>query len=95
MRTFIIVVLIIIAAIYLGGAVNVGSRPLFAHIDSLIGAHVFMRIHYGLFFLIYRGEAAIESGLDKADEDIQDFSERPIGIDKKKKYRQLDEAAQE
>ncbi len=39
------VVLIAVLAFYLAGAVNVGGAPVLYHLDSVIGASVFMGIH--------------------------------------------------
>ncbi len=93
MRALIIVVIVVLAVIYIGGALKVGGAPIFGHIDSILGTGVLMKIHYSTFWLLYRGERTAESGLTKTREDIDQFKKTPVGIDKEKKYKQLDDAA--
>lgn len=93
MRWFIIVFGIIFLVIFVGGAINIGDKPIFGHIDSILGTTALMRLHQVTFFILYRGEGSIGEGIDRTDEDLRDFSERPLGIDKAKKYRTLDSAS--
>jgi succinate-acetate transporter protein len=92
MRALIITVVVILGIIFLGGAVNLGSAPLFGHIDAVLGANVLMPIHYGVFWLLYRGQATLANGTGRTRDNVREFEKRPIGIDKEKKYQQLDEA---
>jgi len=93
MRALILVVIIVLGIIFLGGAVNLGSAPLFTHVDSMLGTDALMQLHYGIFSMIYRGEKTVGSGLEQTKEDVKDFSKKPLGIDHQKKYRQLDDAS--
>jgi hypothetical protein len=93
MRWFIIVFGIIFFVVFIGGAINVGEKPIFGHIDSILGTTALMRLHYVTFSLLYRGEHSLGEGLDRTDEDLRDFSKRPMGFDKAKKYRTLDSAS--
>ena len=92
MRTYIMIIVLVVAVIFLGGVVNVGGRPIFAQIDRLIGANVLMTVHHGFFFFVESGEERVYSDLEKTGEDIREFSKKPIGIDNEKKYRELDSA---
>ena len=40
--------------IYVGGVFSVGDEPIFAHIDSALGASVFMGIYHTVFSLFER-----------------------------------------
>ncbi|MFC1834137.1 hypothetical protein ACFL2Q_05310 [Thermodesulfobacteriota bacterium] len=93
MRAAVIAVLVVLCVIYLGGAVNVGSGPIFYHIDSIIGTSAFMKLHRGVFFLLYRGHGSASEGVARTEKDLGNFQAKPAGIDNKDKYRRLDEAA--
>lgn len=92
MRTAIIVVAIIVAVIFFGGAFNIGSAPLFGHIDNVIGTPVLMRLHYALFFFLDTGERTIRSGITDTERDFKDFQRAPAGYDKRRHYNDLDRA---
>ncbi len=92
MRTVITVVVIVLAIVFVGGALNIGGRPLFGHMDRILGTHVFMNAHRSCFFFLYRGQRSMDAGVDRTKSDMKEFGERPIGIDKKKQYRDLNEA---
>jgi hypothetical protein len=94
MRTVIIVLVVIIAVILVGGSVELGERPLFGHLDAMLGTGVFMGVHMALFSFLYGGADAVEGEFQETDRSLEEFSEKPIGIDNKKKYKQLDEASQ-
>lgn len=93
MRVAIIVVAIILAIIFVGGAVPLGSRPLFGHIDAVLGITALMDLHYGLFSMIYRGEDSVGDGYQRTRTDI-DRMQQQAEFGKKKKYQQLDRASQ-
>jgi hypothetical protein len=92
MRTAIIVIVIILAIILLGGVVNLGGAPIFRHIDSVLGTNVLMTSHNTLFFFLHRAHQRIEKESSRAGEELKEFQEKPIGIDKKDHYKKLDEA---
>ena len=50
-----IAVLILIGIVYWGGAINVGSAPIFYHLDQKLGTTCFMRSHHGLVNIFRRG----------------------------------------
>lgn len=93
MKALIITVIVILLVIFVGGAVPLGGASLFEHIDSVLGVDALMRVHYATFWLLYRGEASPGSGISRTRKDIQDFEKAPVGFDKQKTYRKLDEAA--
>ena len=93
MRTFVIVVIIILAIIFLGGAVPIGNAPLFGHVDSILGTSALMKLHKGVFFLLYRGEESVESGVERTGAEIEGFQQTPLGLDKAEKHKKLQEAA--
>jgi hypothetical protein len=88
----IMIVVLVVVIIFLGGIVNIGGRPVFGHIDRVIGASVFMTVHHVFFFFLESGEERVYSDIEDTEEDIKEFSKRPIGIDNQKKYRDLDHA---
>jgi hypothetical protein len=92
MRTFVGVLVVVLLVIFLGGAVNLGGAPIFGHIDNVLGISLFMPIHYYTFWLLYRGEGSLRSGLGRTDSEIREFQRAPAGIDNQQKYRQLDDA---
>ena len=47
-----IVVVAVIGVVYLGGAIEIGGKPLFGYIDSAIGTTVFMGIHNTMMNLV-------------------------------------------
>lgn len=94
MRTAIVIVILIIAVIFVGGGINIGSRPIFGHIDALLGTTALMDLHQTLFSLLYRGETSMGSGLRRSGSDVERFQQAPAGFDKRKHYRQLDKASQ-
>jgi hypothetical protein len=89
MRTLAIVLAIFLAVVFIGGAVNLGRAPLFRHIDTALGTDVLMDLHYGVFFFLNKGEREYERTTEK----VKEFQTKPIGIDNKRKYRQLDDAS--
>ena len=93
MKALIITVIVILLVIFVGGAVPLGGASLFERIDSLIGTNALMGLHYATFWIIYRGEATPGSGITRTEKDIRQFEEAPVGFDKKKTYKKLDEAA--
>ncbi len=92
MRSIITAVVIALAVVFAGGVINIGGAPLFARVDGLIGTHLFMNVHRSCFFFLYRGEAALDYGVGKTKAEVDEFSKRPIGIDRQKQYQKLDEA---
>jgi len=95
MKTLIVVLVVVLAVIFVGGAIPVGGNSLFGHIDSVLGITALTSLHNSVFFFLYRGKDSIDEGFTKTGEELREFEQRPIGIDKKKKYRQLDEAAKD
>jgi hypothetical protein len=92
MRIWGIIISVFLVVVFLGGYVPLAGSPLFARIDRIAGTHLLMDIHYGVFFFIYpRDSSRSES---RAAEDLKNFQERPLGIDNKSKYRDLDKASQ-
>jgi hypothetical protein len=94
MRAAIAIVFIVLAVIFIAGAVDIGGAPLFGHIDRLLGTNALMNAHHAAFFFLYTGEDAVESELERTGSRVREFQERPLGVDKKEKNRQLDEAVQ-
>jgi hypothetical protein len=93
MKALIITVVVILLVIFLGGAVPLGGASLFEHIDSVLGVNALMSVHYATFWLLYRGEADTGSGITRTKKDIEQFEKAPVGFDKHKTYKKLDEAA--
>jgi hypothetical protein len=93
MRTIIVALVIVLVVIFVGGSLRVGGDSIFGHVDSVVGAPVLTGIYRTLFFFLYKGVTTVESEVSKTSEDLKEFQERPLGIDKKKTYRQLDDAA--
>jgi hypothetical protein len=93
MRTAIVVVVIVLAIVLLGGMVNLGGVPIFSRIDAALGTNVLMTAHDTLFFFLHSAHQTIEDESTRADKELKDFQEKPIGIDKKGHYRKLDDAA--
>lgn len=89
MRTLAIVLAIFLAVVFIGGAVNLGRAPLFQHIDTALDTDVLMDLHYGVYFFLNKGGREYERTTEK----VREFQDKPIGIDNKRKYRQLDDAA--
>jgi hypothetical protein len=93
MRTVIVALVIALVVIFVGGSLRVGGDSIFGHIDSVVGAPVLTGIYRTVFFFLYKGVAAVESEVSETNEELKEFQERPLGIDKQKTYRQLDDAA--
>ncbi len=89
MRTFAIVLAIFLVVVFLGGGVKLGGAPLFERIDYALGTDVLMDVYYGVFFFLDKGER----GYERTTEKVREFQDKPIGIDNKRKYRQLDDAS--
>ncbi len=93
MKAAAIIVMSILGLILIGGSVNVGGGPVFWHIDGLIGSDVLMPVYDYTFGLMLESGRSAKSAVDQTDRNVDDFQERPIGIDNKSKYRRLDEAS--
>ncbi len=93
MRTAIVVIVVILAIVLIGGVVNLGGAPIFRHIDRALRTDVFMTAHKTLFFFLHRAQQRIGDESSKANRELREFQEKPIGIDKKGHYQKLDEAA--
>jgi len=93
MRTLIIVVLAVLAIIFVAGTLNVGGAPIFHHLDSMLGADVFMDLHDSIFFFVYRWKDRADSGLSRAKSDLRKFEEKPAGLDKKGYQRKIDDVS--
>jgi hypothetical protein len=94
MRAFIITLIVVLAVIFFFGAVSVGGRSLFGHIDYALGTNVCMTLHRTVFFFLYRGQDTVREGVGTTKSDIDRFQRAPAGFDKKRQYEKLDEAAQ-
>lgn len=94
MKVLIIVLVVVFAVIFVGGSLTIGGDSIFGHIDSALGTTVLRSLHSTLFFFLYDGRDAVEDELTETGDDLREFEQRPIGIDNKKKYKRLDEAAQ-
>ncbi len=92
MRTVVVVIAIVIAVIFFGGAFSIGGAPIFGHIDNAIGVPILMNLHYALFFYLDTGADTVRTGADTVERDIRAFEQAPAGYDKHKQYRQLDKA---
>ena len=93
MKNLAIILIVIIVLIFLGGAIRVGGGSLLGHVDSALGITALSDTYYTLFFFMRRGVQKVESEYTKTDEDLKDFQQRPLGFDKKKKYKDLDAAS--
>ena len=93
MKNLAIILIVIIVLIFLGGAIRVGGDSLLGHVDSALGITALSDTYYTLFFFMRRGVQKVESEYTKTDEDLKDFQQRPLGFDKKKKYKDLDAAS--
>lgn len=94
MKAVITTVVILLAVIFFCGSVSLGGNSVFGHIDNALGTTFFMRVHYLTYWFLYTGREKVESGIQDTSKKIDNFSERPAGIDKKKYYRKLDDASQ-
>lgn len=52
--TIFIVVVAVLGIVYLGGVIEIGGKPVFAYVDSIIGVNLFMGIHNGMMSLVSR-----------------------------------------
>lgn len=93
MRIAIVIVAVALAVIFFGGAVNLGSAPLFGHIDRVLGTTALMDLHYKVFSMIYRGEGAVGEEYQRTRGTVDEL-ERKAEFGKTQKYRQLDKASQ-
>jgi hypothetical protein len=93
MRTAIVVIVIVLAIVLLGGVVNLGGAPIFSRIDAVLGTNVLMTAHDTLFFFLHTAHQRIEDESSRANKELKEFQEKPIGIDTKGRYKRLDDAA--
>jgi hypothetical protein len=93
MRIVIVIAAVMLALIFFGGAVQLGSASLFGHIDRVLGTTVLMDLHYGLFSMIYRGESAVGQGYQRSRGTVDEL-EKKAEFGKTQKYKQLDRAGQ-
>ncbi len=93
MRAFVAVIVIVLAIILIGGVVNVGGAPIFGRIDSLLGTHILMKAHNSVFFFLHRVKDTVGSEASSVKTKVKDFETKPLGIDNKSRYQQLDDAA--
>jgi hypothetical protein len=90
MRSTAVVLAVCLGVLFAGGYFSILGQPVFAHIDDIVGSSFLMTLHRGVFFFLYsKGKAAISAPAGSVDE----FQRRPLGIDNKGKYRQLDDAS--
>jgi len=95
MKALIVVLVVLLVVIFVCGAFPVGGNSIFGHIDSVLGITALTSLHQSVFFFLYRGKDRVDEGLTKTGTDLREFEQRPIGIDNKRKYKQLDEAAKD
>lgn len=95
MKVVIAVIVVLLATIFFCGSINLGGNSIFGHIDNALGINFFMRVHYLTYWFLYSGKQKVESEIDGTSKRIDNFAERPAGIDNKKYYRKLDEASQD
>jgi hypothetical protein len=93
MRALIVVVLVALGIIFVGGSLSVGGAPIFHHIDSLLRTNFLMKVHYTTFYFLYRGEQRVFDGVSRTKTEIEEFQQRPVGIDKAGTRQKLDDAA--
>ncbi|MBI5568783.1 MAG: hypothetical protein HY914_02460 [Desulfomonile tiedjei] len=93
MRIAMVIVVLVLAIIFFGGAVKLGSAPLFGHIDRVLGTTVLMELHYGVFSMIYRGERAVGQEYQKTRGTVDEL-EKKAEFGKTQKARQLERAGQ-
>ncbi|HMK35102.1 MAG TPA: hypothetical protein VK463_08550 [Desulfomonilaceae bacterium] len=89
MRTFGVILMIFLVVVFVGGAIPLGKASLFERIDAAVGSDSLMTLHYRVFFFLYKGDREV----NKTGEQLKVFQDKPIGIDNKGKYRQLDDAS--
>jgi len=94
MKAFIIILIAVLAVLFVGGAIQVGGDSLLGHVDSALGITGFTDLYYTVFFFMRKGIESVELEYRKTDQELRDFQDKPLGFDKKKAYRQLDDAAQ-
>jgi hypothetical protein len=92
MKALIITVVVFLAVVFVGGTVELGGDSIFGHIDSMLGTGFLTKLHHTTFFFLYRGTDSIITGTEKTRRNLEEFRERPIGIDNKKQYEMIDEA---
>jgi hypothetical protein len=90
MRSTAVILAVCLGILFVGGYFSVLGQPLFAHIDNVVGSDFLMTLHRGVFFFIY---STGKSALSGAGGEVDAFQRRPLGIDNKGKYRQLDDAS--
>ncbi len=93
MRTFVAVIVIVLAIILIGGVVNVGGAPIFSRIDSLLGTNILMKAHNTVFFFLHRVKSTVDTEASSVETGVKGFQAKPLGIDNKGRYRQLNDAA--
>ncbi|AFM25210.1 hypothetical protein [Desulfomonile tiedjei] len=80
---------IFLLVVFAGGYFTVKGEPLFSRIDSALHTDVLMDLHHGIFFFVYRGKDKIRA----TEEGLSTFQEAPLGFDKKKQYRRIEDAS--
>jgi hypothetical protein len=68
------VVVAVAFAIYIGGSVHVGGKPIFAHLDNRLGTSVFMTTYTKMVSLIQKKPAQEEEKGDMWTKTYQDFN---------------------
>ncbi len=89
MRALAIIMSLVLVITFAGGYFAIGQSPLFEKIDDATGSTYLMDVHHGIFYFLYDNKDSKKA----PDSTIKQFQETPLGFDKEKKYRQLDEAA--
>lgn len=95
MKAVVVVLVVILALVFLGGAIRVGGDSLLGHVDSVLGITLFSDVYYTLFFFMHEGVDRVESGYKNTDRELRDFQKKPLGFDKQRKYRELNDAAKD
>jgi hypothetical protein len=94
MRALIIVIFALLAIIFVGGSLNIGGAPIFQHLDSLLHTDVLMDLHSSIFYFFYRVEHSAGEGLSRTKSDLEQFQQKPVGLDKRGYQRKIDKASE-
>ncbi len=80
---------IFLLVVFAGGYFTVKGESLFSRIDSALRTDLLMDLHHSIFFFVYRGKDRIRVTGDG----LTTFQEAPLGFDKKKQYKRIEDAS--
>lgn len=80
---------IFLLVVFAGGYFTVQGESLFSRIDSALRTDLLMDLHHGIFFFVYRGKDKIRA----TEDGLTTFQEAPLGFDKKKQYKRIEDAS--